>query len=64
MGSKICFPFCFSKAAPSRILSLLKIDNAISKRSRVVQAQLVPRGLRVDGIANKCNRRLCRLGLP
>ena len=53
----------FYKISP-RILSLLKIDNAISKRSRVVQAQLVPRGLRVDGIANKCNRRLCRLGLP
>ena len=51
MGSKICFPFCFSKAAPSRVLSLLKIDNAISNRSREVQVQLAPRGLRKDGIA-------------
>ena len=40
----------FYKISP-RILSLLKIDNAISKRSRVVQAQLAPRGLRKDGIA-------------
>ena len=41
----------FSKVPLSRILSLLKIDNAISKRSRVVQVQLAPRGLRKDGIA-------------
>ena len=53
MGSKICFPFCFSKAAPSRVLSLLKIDNAISNRSREVQVQLAPRGLRKDGIAQQ-----------
>ena len=42
----------FYKISP-RILSLLKIDNAISKRSRVVQAQLAPRGLRKDGIAQQ-----------
>ena len=40
----------FYKVSP-RILSLLKIDNAISKRSREVQAQLAPRGLRKNGIA-------------
>ena len=43
----------FSKVPLSRILSLLKIDNAISKRSREVQAQLAPRGLRKDGIAQQ-----------
>ena len=43
----------FYKVSLSRILSLLKIDNAISKRSREVQAQLAPRGLRKDGIAQQ-----------
>ena len=43
----------FSKVSLSRILSLLKIDNAISKRSREVQAQLAPRGLCKNGIAQQ-----------
>ena len=38
------FPVTIFYKVPPQILSLLKIDNAISKRSRVVQAQLAPRG--------------------
>ena len=46
-------PFTIFSKVPPRILSLLKIDNAISKKSREVQVQLAPRGLRKDGIAQQ-----------
>ena len=49
----------FYKISP-RILSLLKIDNAISKRSREVQVQLAPRGLRKDGIAQLMQQQVKR----
>ena len=39
---------------------MLKIDNAISKRSRVVQVQLAPRGLRKDGIAQLMHQQVKR----